>query len=58
MDIAELSMAMSQANLFQNIGTAMLAKGMDQAEATGEAMAEMIESCPDPIRGHNIDLSI
>lgn len=59
MDIVGLSMAMSQAELLNNVGTAVLAKTLDQAEATGTAMAKLLEEPNlDPLRGHNIDLSI
>ena len=58
MDIAALSMSLSQMNVSSSVSTAMLAKSMDVAEATGEKMVEMLEECVDPMRGQTIDIMI
>lgn len=66
MDIARLSMDLSQTQLLNNVGFAMMAKTMDMAEAQGEMTAELISSMPspsleslvNPAIGGNIDLAI
>ncbi len=58
MDIASISMAMSQSNVSKNIGIAMLSKSLDNVESTGDAMVTMLEECVDPNRGQNIDLRV
>lgn len=58
MDIAALSIAMSEADLSAKVSTAVLAKSLDQAASTGEAMAEMLEPAKDPVRGQTIDITI
>lgn len=63
MDIAALSMHMAQTKLLGDVGTAMLAKSMDQAEMVTASMTEMMDSaamersvCPDV--GQNIDIRL
>ena len=66
MDIARLSMDLSQTQLLNNVGFAMMAKNLDMAEAQGEMTAELISSMPspsleslvNPAIGGNIDLAI
>lgn len=63
MDIPALSMAMAQSNLLTNVGTALLSKSMEQAEAVSGAITELIDSSAMersvyPELGGNIDISI
>ncbi|MCD8038553.1 MAG: YjfB family protein [Lachnospiraceae bacterium] len=63
MDITDLSMNMSQAKLLNSVGTAMLSKSFDMAEAVGDSVTELVDSaamersvCPE--LGANIDISV
>lgn len=63
MDIPSLSMNMAQSRLLSDIGTAVLAKTMDQAAAVGDTVAELLDSAAMensvyPNLGGNIDISI
>ncbi|MEZ3479424.1 MAG: YjfB family protein [Lachnospiraceae bacterium] len=63
MDIPGLSMRMAQTNLLSDVGTAMLAKTMDQAESVSAAMTEMLDASAmelsvNPGIGANIDISV
>lgn len=63
MDIPALSMSMAQTNLLTDVGTAMLAKTMDQADTVASALTSMIDSSAmelsvNPDIGGNIDISI
>lgn len=63
MDIPGLSMRMAQTNLLSDVGTAMLAKTMDQAESVSAAMTEMLDASEmelsvNPGIGANIDISV
>lgn len=63
MDIPGLSMCMAQTNLLSDVGTAMLAKTMDQAESVSAAMTEMLDASAmelsvNPGIGANIDISV
>lgn len=58
MDIAALSMAISQTQAVQAASTAMLSKSLDHAETTGDAMVNMLEKCANPNVGNKIDVSI
>ena len=63
MDIASLSMGLSQSQTLTDVGTAMLAKSLDMAEMTGSAVAELIDSAAMersvyPDIGGNIDLKV
>lgn len=62
MDIPGLSMALSQAQALNNIGTAMLAKSLDSMESNGVQMVDMMKSSMElsvnPAIGGNIDLSL
>ncbi|MBM7551729.1 YjfB family protein [Thalassobacillus pellis] len=44
MDIAAMSVIMNQAQLKQNAGIALMDKAMNQMEAQGAGMLEMIQS--------------
>lgn len=63
MDIAALSMNISQFNTLNSVGTAMLAKSLDTAESVGNALTNMIDAAAmersvNPSVGGNIDISI
>ena len=63
MDIASLSMGLSQSKLLTDVGTAMLAKSFDQAKQVGETITELVDSAAmersvNPSIGGNIDLYI
>ena len=63
MDIPGLSMRMAQTNLLSDVGTAMLAKTMAQAESVSAAMTEMLDASAmelsvNPGIGANIDISV
>lgn len=63
MDIAALSMAMSQAKIGNDFGTAMLSKTLDSMKVEGSEIANMIDTAAMersvyPSIGGNIDISI
>ncbi|MDE7323470.1 MAG: YjfB family protein [Lachnospiraceae bacterium] len=63
MDIPALSMSMAQTNLLTDVGTAVLAKTMDQAEAVSASLTDMLDSAAmelsvNPDIGGNIDISV
>ncbi len=58
MDIAALSMSMSQAKLLTEVKTAMLAKSLDSQEHTKDVIKMMMEQSVNPNLGQNIDISI
>lgn len=63
MDIPALSMSMSQSNLLTDVGTAVLAKTMDQAEAVSASLTDMLDAAAmelsvNPAVGGNIDISV
>ncbi len=63
MDIAGLSMGMSQAKVVTDVSTAMLAKSLDMMETIGDGMAELIqrsmmENSVTPNLGGNIDIMV
>ena len=43
LDIADLSMGMSQAKAVTDVGTAVLAKSLDMMETLGDGMVEMMQ---------------
>ncbi|MFJ5624377.1 YjfB family protein [Peribacillus loiseleuriae] len=55
MDIAALSIGMSQASLSQNIGIALTKKVMDSSQQNAVQMIEMLQA-PHPTLGHSVDL--
>ena len=57
MDIAALSMAMSQANLMQNVSLAVTKQAMDAQQQNTEQLVEMLDA-PHPTSGHTIDLQV
>ena len=63
MDIPGLSMRMAQSNLLTDVGTAMLAKTMEQPDSVSAAMTEMLDASAmelsvNPGVGANIDISV
>lgn len=63
MDIPSLSMNLAQTNVLSDVGTAMLAKSMEQAEVVSASITEMIDSAAmersvNPDIGANIDISV
>lgn len=63
MDIPALSMNMAQSNLLTDVGTAVLAKTMDQAEAVSASLTDMLDAAAmelsvNPAVGGNIDISV
>lgn len=58
MDIAALSTSMSQASLLTQVSTAMLAKSLDSADQTKDAVKMMMEQSVNPNLGKNIDISV
>ncbi|MBR5596725.1 MAG: YjfB family protein [Lachnospiraceae bacterium] len=63
MDIASISMAMSQSSALTNVGTAMLSNAMDVNEALGQGMVNMIDAAAmersvNPHIGSNFDMLV
>lgn len=58
MDIAALSMSMSQASLLTEVKTAVLAKTLDTSDQTKDALKMLMEQSVNPNLGQNIDVSI
>lgn len=58
MDIAALSMALSQMNVRQEATVSVMKKSMDQAESTGDNVVKMLEQSVQPNVGRSIDLKI
>lgn len=56
MDIARLSMAMSQANVQQQVSLSVMGKTMDQVEMQGDGLIEMLEKSVHPYLGQTIDV--
>ena len=57
MDIPALSMAMADYNVSADVSIAVMSKILDTAEATGEALTEMMAaSAAIPGLGENIDI--
>lgn len=59
MDIAELSMVMSQSNTQQSTGIAVMKMAMDTGKENATQMADMIKDVAvDPNLGNHIDVSV
>ena len=58
MDIAELSMANSQAQLMYSVSVAVTKMSMDTAEMMGDGLVKMMEQSVNPNLGSNIDIRI
>ncbi|MDQ0719673.1 MULTISPECIES: YjfB family protein [Paenibacillus] len=60
MDIAALSMAMSQASVVQSASLQVMSITKDMAQQQGQQMTEMLKSvpAPHPNLGRSLDLSV
>ena len=63
MDIASISMAMSQSTALTKVGTAVLSNAMDTNEALGQGLVEMIDAAAmersvNPHIGSNFDMLV
>lgn len=60
MDIAALSMAMSQTQLMQNVSLAVANKVMETQQVQAQQITELLETvdAPHPSSGQSIDISI
>ena len=58
MDIAKLSMAMSQTYVKEQFSVGLMRKTLDQAELQSDQMLRMLEQAPHPHLGTEIDLSV
>ena len=58
MDIAALSMAMSQASLAQNVGIQVMNIAKNQAEPQSQTMVEMLGKSVAPNLGKTLDISV
>ena len=58
MDVAGLSMALSQVSTMNNVGVAVLSKQLDMNESMGQSMVAMMEQSVAPHIGSNFDMSI
>lgn len=56
MDIAALSMALSQMNVRQEANISVMKKSIDQAESNGDSMVKMLEQSVQSHLGRSIDL--
>lgn len=56
MDIAALSMALSQMNVRQEATVSVMKKSMDQAESNGASVLKMLEQSVQPHIGGSVDL--
>ena len=58
MDIAKLSMNLSQIDTSNKVGTAMLSKAIDNQESMGDSMVKMMEQSVNPNIGSNFDVRV
>lgn len=58
MDIAALSMGLSQANLMQSVNLSVLSMNLDTVEEAGDAMINMMEKSVNPQLGQTIDIKL
>ncbi|MFC7681595.1 YjfB family protein [Paenibacillus sp. GCM10028914] len=58
MDIAALSISMSQASLSQAVGLRVLSMVKNQASIQGQGLVQMMEKSADPNLGKNLDISV
>lgn len=63
MDIAGVSMALSNVSIQSKVGTAVLDKALDTNEALGQGLVQMIDAAAmersvNPSVGANLDISI
>ncbi len=58
MDIAALSVSMSQSQLMNDVSVAMMSKALDTAEVTSDGLTRLMESSVNPLVGQNIDIRL
>lgn len=58
MDIAGLSIAMSQSQTLTAVSTAVLSKSLDTVEQSGENLIQMMEQSVAPNLGQSIDIRL
>lgn len=58
MDIAALSISMSQASLSQAVSLRVMSMAKNQANIQGQGLVQMMEKSVDPNRGKNLDISV
>lgn len=58
MDIPALSIELSQIEVSNMVGVAMLSKSLDTLEDMGEGMTKMMEASVMPYLGQTIDVSV
>lgn len=63
MDIASLSMTLSQNKVMSDVGVALLSNSLDMADNLSENVSDMIDAVPSPSLspvgvGDNIDITI
>lgn len=58
MDIASLSMNMSQSNVLRDVNLALMSDVLDQAEQNSMALTKMMEASVTPNLGQNIDIRL
>ncbi|WP_138494595.1 YjfB family protein [Paenibacillus pinistramenti] len=58
MDIAAVSMSLSQSRLSQAVSVQVLSLAKGQAEAQGQDLVKMMEKSADPNLGKSLDISI
>lgn len=58
MDIAEVSMGLSQTSVMTAASTAVLSMSLDMVETAGANMIKMMELSVNPNVGSNIDISV
>lgn len=58
MDIAALSMGLSQAKLAQDAGTAIMKMALDTTAGQSKDLAKLMEQATIPHLGSNIDISL
>ena len=58
MDIAGLSMSMSQSNVLRDVNLALMNDVLDQAEQNSMALTKMMEASVTPNLGQNIDIRL
>lgn len=58
MDIANLSMNMSQSNVIRDVNLALMGDALDQAQENSMALTRMMEASVTPNLGQNIDIRL
>lgn len=58
MDIAALSMGLSQANIMSAVSVSVLSMNLDTVEESGAAMIKMMEQSVNPQLGQSVDIKL